>query len=121
METLTYAEFNEWLKCFHHSLTEILERWGDRLLIGDDGIGLLEESEHEQQSRHNSSIRHKEKQMEDCSKWLRIQIDTGTILDENGYPSNVNFCSAIFYRVEWVEELDGLFYMPIASECLSLN
>ncbi len=57
----------------------------------------------------------------DTTNWLRLQIDTGTILNEDGYPSNVDFCSAIFYHVEWVEELNGLFYMPVAAECLSLN
>ncbi len=56
METLTYAEFNLWLQYFDHSLSEILERWGDRLVIGDNGIGLLEENDYEvqlQQSHQN--------------------------------------------------------------------
>ncbi len=43
MEVLTYAEFNEWLNHFGHSLSEIIERWEDRLLIGDNGISLIQD------------------------------------------------------------------------------
>ncbi len=51
MEVLTYAEFNLWLHHFNHSLSEILEIWGDRLVIGDNEIGLLEEDDYETQMR----------------------------------------------------------------------
>lgn len=45
MEVLTYAEFNLWLDYFNHSLSEVLERCEDRLVIGDNGIGLINDGE----------------------------------------------------------------------------
>ncbi len=42
MEVLTYVEFNEWLKRIGLSVSQILEAWEDKLVIGDDGIGLLD-------------------------------------------------------------------------------
>lgn len=60
-------------------------------------------------------------EQEGKSNWLHVQIDTGTILREDGHPSDVDFCSAIFYHVEYIKELEGNFYAPVAGVCLSLN
>lgn len=52
----------------------------------------------------------------DCSSWLRVQIESG-IGTLTGRP----FLTAVFMRVRWVSELEGLYLVYQDHVVLSNN